>query len=63
MYLKYKKYIIKMKGLINEAINKGIKKGKSLKVIKRYLKAKYKITTSIKVLKERIKHGKFDQNG
>ena len=47
-----------MKGLINEAINKGVKKGKSLKVIKRYLKAKYKIATSIKVLKKRIKHGK-----
>ena len=47
-----------MKGLINEVINKGVKKGKSLNVIKRYLKAKYKITTSINVLKERIKHSK-----
>tara|TARA_Y100000385_G_scaffold219059_1_gene228443 strand:- start:226 stop:375 length:150 start_codon:yes stop_codon:yes gene_type:complete len=47
-----------MKGLINEIIAKGIKKGKSLYVIKRYLRIKHKITVSITVIKERLKHGK-----
>ena len=47
-----------MKGLLNQAIKKGIKKGKSVQVIKRYLKIKHNITASISVIRQRIKHSK-----
>lgn len=48
-----------MKGIIDQIIKIGIKKGKSIQVIRRYLKIKYNISTSINVLKKRIKHGKY----
>ena len=44
-----------MKGIIEQAIQKGLEKGKSLYVVKRYLRIKHKIKTTIKVLKNRIK--------
>tara|TARA_R110002020_G_scaffold81885_1_gene203015 strand:+ start:274 stop:432 length:159 start_codon:yes stop_codon:yes gene_type:complete len=52
-----------MKGIIDQVIKKGIKKGKSLQVIRRYLKIKYKISATINVLKKRLKHSKKQTNG
>tara|TARA_B110000908_G_C10218323_1_gene433952 strand:- start:36 stop:218 length:183 start_codon:yes stop_codon:yes gene_type:complete len=58
MYQESKKYIIKMKGIIDQTIKRAIRKGKSIQVIRRYLIAKYKISVSLNVIKKRIKHRK-----
>lgn len=52
-----------MKGLITEVLKDVAKKGKSLKVAQRYLKAKHKIKTSMNVLKKRYNDIKVIQRG
>tara|TARA_S200002703_G_C3775818_1_gene238896 strand:+ start:551 stop:694 length:144 start_codon:yes stop_codon:yes gene_type:complete len=47
-----------MKGIIKSVVAVAMKKGKSLNVIKRFLKLKYRINVSLEVLKTRIKNGK-----
>lgn len=48
----------KSKGTINQAIESGVKKRKSLKVIQRYLRMKYKINISSSTLKVRLERAK-----
>ena len=43
-----------MKCLITKSIELGMKKGKSLKIISRYLRMKYRITISESLLKSKL---------
>jgi hypothetical protein len=42
-----------MKGLIKENLVEGIKKGKSLNIIQRFLSIRYRIKVSLNVLRKR----------
>jgi hypothetical protein len=45
-----------MRGIITRALRASIKKGMTLNVVKRYLKIKHKITTTVDVLADRVKN-------
>lgn len=45
-----------MKGIVTQAINKCIKRGKQVKVAQRYLRAKYNVTIGNKAFSTRVQH-------
>ena len=47
-----------MRGIITRALRASIKRGMTLNVVRRYLKIKHKITTTVDVLADRVKKPK-----